>query len=725
MSNKKSGEINETHIERESDITFESKSEPENAHTTDPVEQGKLGVESYEVPMEEDKNKDVAGKEPEEDTIMKESHHTPGSEQPIEANSKTKVASHSETTHQTPSLVGTHKTQISYKSKLLGEGESLTMEKDYELQMREWLEEEKSLAPLLSDSEKQIVDNLPTVDISDEKLKHLCLPWKDSLIITLLGRPTSLGMMKDRIGWLLKSNDFTLVDLPNNFYVFTTKNMEIKKRLLFDGPWLIQGHYLAVQRWSPNFDPYCSKVRKIAIWVRIPTLPIHCYSEDILLELGNLIGRTLKVDLNTLAHCNNQRNMVERGKFARVSVEIDLNKKLQSRFVVRSRVFTVEYEGLDTICFRCGKYGHGQEICPLNQPGSPPSSEKKDKARNHESQSRPEEQKPPATCSPPTETQERHSLVSVPGVSFSDEFGNWMKVSRPAKKKIVRSDTEDVTQTKLTGKGKSSGGQQKVVSGSRYDILNEEGSHSKTSGTKANNKNKEAEQEWRQKEQYVGSTSNTVFSAPEVIFQSKRTSDEAGLSRGVGSGGKQNDSNKGKDKKKAAKATKGGKHGPMPQELEASAQEGMEEHDGRTGLVLRSKKRAVITRPKLTSPNLKKKQIGRDHHVIIGSMQAGSKHVTNLFDIVEERGQQSYPPEKSQIENNSTSPTLETVVTSNNMTSQTLMEESPDRKIVQSEQPTVGEGAEQTDLWFEICDEGQFVDGNSDTSSLLGERSSV
>lgn len=164
----------------------------------------------------------------------------------------------------------------------------------------------------------------------------------------------------------MKSNDFELVDLPNNFYVFTTTNMEVKRRLLFDGPWIIQGHYLAVQRWSPNFNRFCSKVQKVAIWVRIPILPIHCYSEEVLLELSNLIGKAIKVDLNTLAHCTDKKNVVERGKFARVSVEVDLSKKLQSRFVIRTRIFTVEYEGLDTICFKCGKYGHNQESCLIN-----------------------------------------------------------------------------------------------------------------------------------------------------------------------------------------------------------------------------------------------------------------------------------------------------------------------------------------------------------------------
>lgn len=100
------------------------------------------------------------------------------------------------------------------------------------------------------------------------------------------------------------------------------------------------------------------------------------YSEDFMMELGNLVGKALKVDINTLAQRDNKSNEVARAIFARVSVEVDLNKKLQSRFQVRSKVYPVEYEGLNVICFKCGLYGHNQDTCPSTSPAntSPPES---------------------------------------------------------------------------------------------------------------------------------------------------------------------------------------------------------------------------------------------------------------------------------------------------------------------------------------------------------------
>lgn len=174
------------------------------------------------------------------------------------------------------------RTQISYKAKLLGQDSEATEDRDLAQLMKTWLEEEEETAPALSEDQKKMMETLPKLDINDDKLRELCRPWKDALILTLLGRDPPLQMMKDRLAWLLKSSLFELIDLPNNYFIFRYADMELRRRLLFDGPWLIQGHYLAVQCWSLNFNPYCNIVRKVAIWVRVPTLPIHVYAEECL-----------------------------------------------------------------------------------------------------------------------------------------------------------------------------------------------------------------------------------------------------------------------------------------------------------------------------------------------------------------------------------------------------------------------------------------------------------
>ncbi|KAL3534260.1 hypothetical protein ACH5RR_002721 [Cinchona calisaya] len=52
-----------------------------------------------------------------------------------------------------------------------------------------------------------------------------------------------------------------------------------------------------------------------------------------------------------------------RGKYARVCVEIDLNKPLVPFIWVGDVLQSMEYEGLHQICFECGEYGHRQDVC--------------------------------------------------------------------------------------------------------------------------------------------------------------------------------------------------------------------------------------------------------------------------------------------------------------------------------------------------------------------------
>ncbi|KAI9118546.1 hypothetical protein K1719_010878 [Acacia pycnantha] len=135
-----------------------------------------------------------------------------------------------------PSHPASQRNQISYRSKLL-EKEEEVFSLELEDQMKEWLCEEKEISLPLTEEQKILLDSLPKLSMSDERLMGLCHPWKDASIISLLGKSANLEMMKDRIAWILRSRSFELIDLPNNYFVFKTGNKDLQLRLLFDGPW--------------------------------------------------------------------------------------------------------------------------------------------------------------------------------------------------------------------------------------------------------------------------------------------------------------------------------------------------------------------------------------------------------------------------------------------------------------------------------------------------------
>ncbi|XVF16538.1 hypothetical protein REPUB_Repub10bG0040500 [Reevesia pubescens] len=107
---------------------------------------------------------------------------------------------------------------------------------------------------------------------------------------------------------------------------------------------------------SPNFDPPTDKIDKVIAWIRLPGLPLEYYSTMALSRLGVIVGRVICFDRNT--------EEVIRGCYARVCVELYLTKFLVSKIRVGQLLVNIEYEGLNLICFSCGKVGHMKELCP-------------------------------------------------------------------------------------------------------------------------------------------------------------------------------------------------------------------------------------------------------------------------------------------------------------------------------------------------------------------------
>lgn len=73
------------------------------------------------------------------------------------------------------------------------------------------------------------------------------------------------------------------------------------------------------------------------------------------IDVGKLVGKPIKVDSNT--------SLGTRGKFAGICVEVDLSKPLLSQVRIGNFAQNIEYEGLHTVYFSCGCFGHRLESC--------------------------------------------------------------------------------------------------------------------------------------------------------------------------------------------------------------------------------------------------------------------------------------------------------------------------------------------------------------------------
>lgn len=110
-----------------------------------------------------------------------------------------------------------------------------------------------------------------------------------------------------------------------------------------------------VARWRPNFRPSSDTITTTMVWVRFPEILIELFNEQVLLQIGNKLGKAIRIDKTTLT--------VTRGKFARVCVQLDLRKSLTPYISPLGYLQKVEYEELHVICFECGGYGHRRDAC--------------------------------------------------------------------------------------------------------------------------------------------------------------------------------------------------------------------------------------------------------------------------------------------------------------------------------------------------------------------------
>lgn len=182
-------------------------------------------------------------------------------------------------------------------------------------------------------------------------------------MVKLLGRYIGYTALCNWLGSLWNAAlGFSVIDLENDYLFVRFQSERDAEFALTQGPWTIMGHYLIVQLWTPRFDNSMEEIESVIAWIHLLGMALHYYHKKILRMLGQIIGSIIKVDYNN--------ESATRGKFARLTVEVALTKPLISQFFLDGKVQKVEYEGLPTICFGCGKYGHNHEACPNHAAGS-------------------------------------------------------------------------------------------------------------------------------------------------------------------------------------------------------------------------------------------------------------------------------------------------------------------------------------------------------------------
>lgn len=264
--------------------------------------------------------------------------------------------------------------------------------------------------------EDELGDHWPEITLSRSRSIDLWQPWRRALVIKLFGKNISYKGLSDRLQelWRLQKG-MELTDLDDNYFMVRFYERGDYIHVLEGGPWTIMGHYLTISKWQPYLNPSESKIENTLVWLRLPGLPVEFFNKELLMEIGSVVGRPVKVDDYTISGT--------RGKYARVCVELDLSRTLVPQIKLhgpKSVIQKIEYEWLHSICFECGKYGHKEEQCVLKT--SSDGMRVNDGKDSEKKQPSPE--KPFGPWLIPVNSRRRKAEVGGAGMVQEDGLGN-------------------------------------------------------------------------------------------------------------------------------------------------------------------------------------------------------------------------------------------------------------------------------------------------------------
>nr|POF06076.1 uncharacterized protein CFP56_38217 [Quercus suber] len=245
-------------------------------------------------------------------------------------------------------------TRTSFKDKLVGEIPG-AFAKAFDL--TDHMEEDLESDDEDGQASYPIREGQVKIKLSKDTKRRIRGPWSKAIIVKLVGRTMGLSYMQSKLSQLWRPEGrMDCIDLSYGFFLVRFYSKEDLERVIKRGPWFIGDHFLSLRPWEPFFKPSTANVSLITVWIRLNELPIELYEIEVLKEIGESIGKVLRIDSHTA--------MEARGRYARLCVQVDINRPLVNSMLIGRFEQVVTYEGINKLCFSCGRIGHKVEACP-------------------------------------------------------------------------------------------------------------------------------------------------------------------------------------------------------------------------------------------------------------------------------------------------------------------------------------------------------------------------
>lgn len=203
-------------------------------------------------------------------------------------------------------------------------------------------------------------DCIPTVALPEEETCRSALNLADR---GLIGQFTGLWPSPKSVEDWIKRNWTPLIEegiksyfVGKGFFVFVFELAEDRSLIFRNGPYFMGPQGLYLNKWSPDFDPTQDVPSAVPVWVRLPHLPLHCWSQKSLQIIGNSLGKYI-----------DQAARKDQYSCARICAEVDLEEGLPEAIKLTvagwSHIQELDYEQIPFKCRHCHGYGHFAKHC--------------------------------------------------------------------------------------------------------------------------------------------------------------------------------------------------------------------------------------------------------------------------------------------------------------------------------------------------------------------------
>lgn len=204
---------------------------------------------------------------------------------------------------------------------------------------------------------------IPTAQLAISEIDKEVEKWKNSILLYVIGEAPTIAYLTL---YLQKScgvnGKFEVFYHNEGYFVIRFENLVDQEKMLFEGPYMIACRPVIVKEWMVDFCFEKEVLHEVPLWVKLPNLPLTCWSSDSLSRISSVLGKPICVDECTTQH--------KRISYARLLVEVDITQPLTYKVQIedeqgRMIEHQVLYEWVPVYCQKCHRVGH---VCKERKP---------------------------------------------------------------------------------------------------------------------------------------------------------------------------------------------------------------------------------------------------------------------------------------------------------------------------------------------------------------------